>query len=58
VNLAGASGHAFSPHYTDQTELWADGRTRFWAFTRPAVEDATQERLTLKPSGAETIPTG
>jgi penicillin amidase len=58
VNLTGASGHAFSPHYTDQTELWADGRTRFWAFTRPAVDDSTQDRLTLKPSGGGTIPTG
>ena len=26
VNLTGASGHAFDPHYADQTELWVDGR--------------------------------
>ena len=27
VNLTGESGHAFSDHYTDQTELWRTGRT-------------------------------
>ena len=26
VNLTGASGHAFDPHYVDQTDLWVDGR--------------------------------
>jgi penicillin amidase len=54
VNLTGASGHAFSPHYTDQADLWADGRTRPWAFTSGAVDDATEDRLTLKPRGAST----
>ena len=27
INLAGESGHAFSDHYTDQTEFWRTGRT-------------------------------
>jgi len=49
VNLTGASGHAFSPHYTDQTELWAAGETRSWPFTTGAVEDATEDELTLEP---------
>ena len=25
VNLTGVSGHAFDPHYADQTKLWVDG---------------------------------
>ena len=56
VNLTGASGHAFSPHYTDQAELWADGRTRPWAFSADAVDEATQDRLTLTPSGGASTP--
>ncbi len=50
VNLTGASGHAFSSHYTDQTDLWAAGRTRRWPFTSEAVEAATQETLVLRPA--------
>ncbi len=49
INLTGASGHAFSPHYTDQTELWAEGRTLPWPFTRSAVEQAAEDTLTLVP---------
>jgi penicillin G amidase len=50
VNLTGASGHAFADHYTDQTELWASGRTLGWPFTAPAVEDAAEHTLTLAPA--------
>lgn len=50
INLTGASGHAFNSHYTDQTDLWADGRTLAWPFTRKAVDAATDDRLTLAPS--------
>ena len=28
VNLTGASGHAFNPHYWDQAELWRTGQQR------------------------------
>ncbi len=52
VNLTGASGHAFSPHYTDQTELWADGETLPWAFSRNAVDAATTDTLRLVPARA------
>jgi penicillin amidase len=51
VNLTGASGHAFSSHYTDQTDLWADGETLPWDFTKEAVEEAGEESLTLRPDG-------
>ncbi len=50
VNLTGASGHAFADHYTDQTELWASGRTLGWPFTAAAVEDAAEHTLTLAPA--------
>ena len=52
INLTGASGHAFSTHYTDQTDLWAAGRTRPWAFSPGAVEDAAEETLVLRPARA------
>ena len=49
VDLTGESGHAYDPHYTDQTTLWLEGKTMSWAFTRSAVEDATADTLTLRP---------
>lgn len=51
VNLTGASGHAFHPHYWDQTELWRTGQSTPFAFTPEAVEQATVDTLTLQPSG-------
>jgi penicillin G amidase len=50
VNLTGVSGHAFSSHYVDQTQLWADGRTLAWPSTRKAVQAAAQHTLTLTPA--------
>jgi penicillin amidase len=52
VNLTGESGHAFDAHYTDQADLWADGRTLPWAFTRPSVTATTEHTLTLRPAPA------
>ena len=49
VNLTGVSGHAFNKHYVDQTKLWVDGRHLPWPYSRKAVEDATDDRLTLVP---------
>ena len=54
INLTGVSGHPFNDHYTDQTDLWADGETLPWAFSRDAVEDAAEDTLTLR---AAPIPT-
>ena len=48
VNLTGESGHAYSPHYVDQAEAWATGRTFPWPFTTQAVRAATQDTLVLK----------
>ncbi|MEG3627247.1 penicillin acylase family protein [Streptomyces poriticola] len=49
INLTGASGHAYSSHYTDQTDKWAEGELLDWSFTEKAVEDSTSDTLVLKP---------
>jgi penicillin amidase len=49
INLTGVSGHAFNPHYVDQTDLWARGDTLPWVFSADAVEAAADDTLTLKP---------
>ena len=51
IQLTGASGHAFDEHYTDQTEDWASGVQRDWAFTADAVDEATVDTLVLVPAG-------
>jgi len=51
VNLTGASGHAFHPHYADQAPLWQRGETRRWPFTIEAVQDAASKTLQLRPAG-------
>ncbi|MHB1066633.1 MAG: penicillin acylase family protein [Candidatus Nanopelagicales bacterium] len=49
VNLTGASGHAFERHYDDQVEAWRTGQQFPWPFTRPAVDAAAADTLTLLP---------
>ncbi|MFD9430285.1 penicillin acylase family protein [Streptomyces sp. NPDC060002] len=49
INLTGASGHAFSAHYTDQTSKWANGELLDWSFSKKAVDDSTSDTLVLKP---------
>ncbi|MBB6627229.1 penicillin acylase family protein [Nocardioides sp. KIGAM211] len=51
INLTGVSGHPFSSHYTDQTDLWARGETLPWAFSKAAVDAAAEDVLTLTPGG-------
>lgn len=53
INLTGVSGHAFNKHYVDQTELWVEGKTLPWHFSRAEVEGAAEETLTLVPSESE-----
>jgi penicillin G amidase len=50
INLAGASGHAFDRHYTDQTDLWVKNETLPWAFSRAAIQRAAEQTLTLRPT--------
>lgn len=52
VNLTGASGHAFDPHYDDQVEAWRTGAQFPWAFTTDAVQAAAVDTLTLVPTPA------
>ncbi|MHB9861106.1 penicillin acylase family protein [Streptomyces sp. YIM S03343] len=49
INLTGASGHAFSAHYTDQTGKWTEGELLPWSFTGKAVDKSTSDTLVLKP---------
>jgi penicillin G amidase len=49
VNLTGESGHAYSKHYIDQADAWAEGRTYPWPFSAGAVRTATADVLTLHP---------
>ncbi|MCH0540201.1 penicillin acylase family protein [Streptomyces sp. MUM 203J] len=49
INLAGASGHAYHPHYTDQTDKWAKGELLGWAYSEQAVEKGKTDHLVLKP---------
>ncbi|MCW7947092.1 penicillin amidase [Streptomyces hygroscopicus] len=49
INLAGASGHAYSAHYTDQTDKWANGELLPWRFSKGAVDQSTADTLVLKP---------
>jgi len=50
INLTGVSGHPFSDHYTDQTDLWARGDTLPWPFSADAVDAAEEHTLTLVPA--------
>jgi penicillin amidase len=50
INLTGVSGHPASSHYSDQTELYVDGETLPWAFSREAVEAAADDTLVLTPA--------
>lgn len=49
INLTGASGHAFHPHYADQTDDWAANRTRAWPYTPDALDRHTEDTLVLRP---------
>jgi penicillin amidase len=47
------SGHPFSDHYTDQTDLWAEGETLPWSFSADQVDSAATARLSLVPGESE-----
>ncbi|MFE4851240.1 penicillin acylase family protein, partial [Streptomyces sp. NPDC056689] len=49
INLTGASGHAFSAHYTDQTEKWSKGELLPWVSSEKAVGANTKDTLVLRP---------
>ncbi|MEU1625785.1 penicillin acylase family protein [Streptomyces sp. NPDC020096] len=49
INLTGASGHAYSAHYSDQTNMWVNGQLLPWSYTSGAVDKSTKDKLTLTP---------
>jgi penicillin amidase len=49
VQLMGQSGHAFSPHYHDQFELWRTGGTLPMRWTRATIQREAEHRLILQP---------
>ncbi|WP_432095523.1 penicillin acylase family protein [Streptomyces sp. bgisy100] len=49
INLTGASGHAYSAHYADQTDKWAKGELLPWAFSEAKVQKGTEDTLALTP---------
>ena len=49
IVVGGASGHAFSDHYDDQTERWAAGDTVPWPFSAEAVDATGEDVLLLVP---------
>ncbi len=53
VITSGNSGNPSSPHYRDQSELWAKGEYHPMPFSRAAVEKAASGRLILEgPQGS------
>ncbi|MGW5350028.1 penicillin acylase family protein [Streptomyces sp. NPDC004031] len=49
INLTGASGHAYNPHYTDQTDKWAANELLPWYFSDEAVKKAAKATMALTP---------
>ena len=49
INAPGQSGDPYSPHYRDLTDRWLDGEYFPLLYSRKAVEQATVQRIVLKP---------
>jgi penicillin amidase len=49
VLTTGQSGNPASPHWNDQSALWAGGELRACPFSRPAVEAASEHSMLLVP---------
>jgi penicillin amidase len=50
INLTGVSGHPFHSNYVDQTDLYVEGETLPWRFSRDEVEASAEDVLTLLPT--------
>ncbi len=53
IDLTGVSGHAFSPHYTDQVGRWAAGGSIPMRWSVQAVSAAATDQLVLAPTGGQ-----
>jgi penicillin amidase len=51
INQSGTSGHAYHPNYDDQAPLWVTNQTVRFVAGRSAVEELTEHRLNLVPTG-------
>jgi penicillin amidase len=49
VLTTGQSGNPSSPHWNDQSALWAAGELRECPYSRPAVEAASEGSMLLVP---------
>ncbi|MBV9023264.1 MAG: penicillin acylase family protein, partial [Streptomycetaceae bacterium] len=49
INLTGASGHAYSAHYSDQTSIWATGQMLPWAYSQGSLSQSVKDKLILTP---------
>ncbi|QMU79460.1 penicillin acylase family protein [Streptacidiphilus sp. PB12-B1b] len=50
INIGGASGQPYDPHYNDQTAMWANGQLLTWPYTKSAVQAEAVDTLTLTPA--------
>ena len=53
VNLPGQSGDPDSPHYRDLAPMWRNGQYFLLLYSRKAVEDAMEKKITLLPMPAQ-----
>lgn len=51
IHTTGQSGHAYSSHYQDLVELWADGDYLPMRWDRRVVQSGSEGRLVLVPAG-------
>ncbi len=49
TNTTGESGHAFSPHYTDQIELWRNIQYHPMLWDQQQVQEAVKDHMVLTP---------
>ena len=49
IDLTGVSGHPYHPHYGDQTDLWAAGRTLPMRWDEESIRSAGVDITTLVP---------
>ncbi|MFV0458582.1 MAG: penicillin acylase family protein [Actinomycetales bacterium] len=50
VDFTGVSGHLTARHHGDQTDHWLTGGTYPWPYTAAAVDEVTQDEMTLSPA--------
>lgn len=49
IQMTGNSGHPFHRNYRDQFDLWREGETLGWDYSRSAIEESERDTLVLVP---------